>query len=162
MRESEQGFVLAEVLISVCICLVLLGTVVSIGTGYVHEAMLEYDAICLAKDLRMMQEEQRTHNYRGFSFQEGRKEQNGARAIKIYSNRYEMFNKEAQEKVIHYCLPGNKFFSLSEEKDVTFCLDGTPNYLRTIEIFFGYGKSKKSRFIIIDRAGRIRIDRVKP
>ena len=162
MIENERGFLYLEAVFVICAIFVFLGTVAMVGRNYIEEALLEYEAISLAKDIRLLQEEQRTNSFHGFNFEEERRKNKYFHVLRIHADRYELLDDSYQTRAVHTCLPLISLVEVFGKNDIGFLIDGTPWNPRTIELRTKLSAEPRSRYVIIDQAGRVRIDRVRP
>lgn len=164
MRGGEEGFSSLELLIVAGIAFLLMMSAATVGRKFLLEAIVEYETACLVSDLRWAQQHNRTAAYHCAHFSAARPVSADDYRVRVRTGGYEVsgygFNSfHGWEHACH----SSVFLSPPIRTGTVFFQEGgdarTP---MTIMVYSALGGIGASRYVIIDAAGRIRVDRSPP
>ncbi len=164
VRTSEGGFSYLEVLVCVWILLLMMAVAVPAGKKIFMEAAVDYEIANLMGDMRWVQERGRTTIYQG--------KEHFPKSSPKNSNRYfiTMWADGSGYQVLgagrkgwtHTPLPGIAAVPSRSKENLRFEANGTTNTMTTIFVRYRRGEERSGRYIVLDKAGRMRVDRRAP
>jgi len=161
---KQQGFVWTEVLIATGIFLLLASVAVPQGYNLWRRAALDYETVRLANDLRDMFRDQRTVIYDRAYFDTVLPQEAEWFSLIAENDGYRVENRKNNTLRRHRCLPGiHVALNNGGKTALTVNKDGYTVSNNTVVVYYGDGDRKfplygKRRYVIVDTAGRVRID----
>ena len=160
---DERGVSLLETLFTVSILSILISAAVLHGSSMYRNAILEYETQMIVSDLKLLQAISRTATYDQTDFPQKEKPPM-VPSMEFYSDSYRIRPIILGGKTIrsHDVAP-NIGMSLTNTEYISFQTNGDTRFRRMGNIhLFCRGRGKFARKIVIDTAGRIRIERYSP
>jgi len=164
MKGEEAGFSCLELLIATGIALLVMMSAATVGRKFLLEAVVEYETACLVSDLRWAQQHNRTAAYHCAHFSGARPASVDDYRVRIGYTGYEVsgYGLNGFHGWEHVC-HSLAFLSPPVRTGTAFFQEGgdarTP---MTIKVYSLLGGAEARRYVIIDAAGRIRVDRSPP
>ena len=164
MRTSEEGFSCMEVLVVVGAILLVMGSAATVGEKMLLEAAVEYETACLASDLRWAQQDNRTALSKFGWFPAARPATTDDYWVKFRHRDYEVrgYGHKKFKGWTHACQPMVFLGSPVNIEGARFKEGGNARKVMTIHVYSEMGTRRADRYVIIDAAGRIRVDRKPP
>ncbi|MBQ1509415.1 MAG: hypothetical protein IIZ54_00770 [Selenomonadaceae bacterium] len=164
MRTSEEGFSCMEVLVVIAAVLLVIGSVATVGEKLLLEAVVEYETACLASDLRWAQQHNRTASGWFGRFPDNRPATTDDYWVKFRYRDYEVrgYGYQKFKGWTHVCQPMVFLGSPINIEGARFKEGGNAKNVMTIHVYSKMGTQRADRYVIIDAAGRIRVDRKPP
>lgn len=162
--HHQRGFLQIELVITTFLLLILVSVAVPQGYNFIQRAALEYETVHLANDLRRMFREQRLVYYQNAYFREPRPANFDDFSLIPETNGYRIENRFTHTVKRHVCWPGIHLqFSGAGKRKLTVNRYGYTSYNNTVIVYYGDGnknnrKTWQRRYVIVDTAGRVRID----
>ncbi len=164
MKGGEDGFSSLELLIAVGIALLMMMGAATVGRKFLLEAVVERETACLVSDLRWAQQHNRTASYHCAHFSSARPSSVDDYRVRVRSSGYEVsgYGFNGFRGWEHVC-PTSVFLSPPVRTGTVFFQEGgDARNPMTIMVYSALGRASASRYVIIDAAGRIRVDRRPP
>lgn len=164
MKTSEDGFSCLELLVIVWILLLLMAVAVPTGKKIFMEAAVDYEIAHFMGDMRWVQERGRSMIYRGNEhFPDSKPKNSGSYFIMMWSDgsRYKVIGS-GRKGWTHTPVSGIAAVPSGNRETLRFEANGNTSTMTSIFVRYRSGKERLGRYIIIDRAGRIRVDRRPP
>ncbi|MBR2216311.1 MAG: prepilin-type N-terminal cleavage/methylation domain-containing protein [Selenomonadaceae bacterium] len=162
--DSEAGFILWEVLVTMGILSVLLAVAIPQGNNMLRRGAVEHEALCLMSDLRLAQDQARTatESVKGISDVTTGSLLGYRRRVRIHGDGYQVFSYGTSVILRRHACPAEVRMHLANAtygEDIDFNSFGRPSMGATINITLreNGGRERVCRQIIIDPAGRIRL-----
>lgn len=165
LRQEESGVVFLEVLIVLTVMGIFAAFALPRGASFLRMAAVEYETEHLLSDVKWVQSRTRTYGYLTSDISSVPHPENGWLRLLIKSNVYEIMNPKGAERT-HKFLPcvrakviGRAVGAVSDRDSLEFGINGGVIRGGTIRIFWE-GYELYGRDVIVDAAGRIRVQRV--
>lgn len=168
MRTSEtleEGFSCLEVLVVAGMLLVVVGSAASLGRKFFMEAVVDYEVARIVSDLRWVQEHSRTRIYQGWErFRETAPTNTHAVWMHFFEDGYYVREYDGQELLEwrRTCFPGISISRPINKHEIRFKANGDTTYMMSVFVHYRKGTEDIGKYVIIDAAGRIRVDRRPP
>ncbi|GEM_PF-2333238 len=165
MRTSEEGFSCMEVLAVVGAVLLIVGSAATVGEKLLLEAAVEYETACLVSDLRWAQQHDRTASDEQFGkFPAAKPATTDDYWVRLHRTDYEVrgYGYKKFKGWTHVCQPMVFLGSPVNIEGARFKEGGNARKVMTIHVYSEMGTRRADRYVIIDAAGRIRVDRKPP
>ena len=162
MKLNEKGFLYLETLIMIAIIGVIFVSGATIGRNFLINTLAEYESAKLIASLRFVQEQNRNSYFiREGEFKKIEPEKSMLFLVNILDNNYTIKSTPNKISPINYMAVKNVTFGKTSTflNGIIFYPDGNPKTFGSITIKAKIGKKSANRYVIIDRAGRIRMDR---
>jgi len=163
--KNDRGYIYIETLITIVIIGIIFAASATIGRNFLLNTMAEYEATKLISTIRYVQE----LNRNSYIVREGEFEQiepANSTTFRISIEDYFYQIKSSSDKFEPRKCTTIKNVTLSKNQPfndgIRFYTDGTPKTFGTIQVKSKIGTKTASRYVIIDKAGRIRMDRNPP
>lgn len=160
---DEKGVSFPETIFAVLVLAILGSAAVFHGSSIYRNAMLNYETVILASDMKLIQQMSRTATYDSENFPLMEKSPEFVEMV-LYTECYHLRRTGAYGKVFrkHYYPSNSIGVTPTSLEYLSFYPNGNTRYGRMGNIlFYCRGQGKISRKLILDKAGRIRIDRRK-
>ncbi len=163
--KNDRGYIYIETLITIVIVGIIFAASATIGRNFLLNTMAEYEATKLISSIRYVQELNRnSYIVREGEFEQIEPEKSTTFRVTVSDYFYQI--KSTDDKFEPRTYKTIKNVTLSENQPfnggIHFYTDGTPKTFGTIQVKLTFGKNTASRYVIIDKAGRIRMDRNPP
>lgn len=162
---NEKGFVYSETLIAITIFSIAFSACAMVGISFFANALAEFEATKLISELRFLQE----HNRNSYVIKEGEFlgiEPKNSTILKMdISGGYYSIKAMSNGSVLKKYYPDKSVsFSKTQSFDggIIFKPSGDVRTFGTVTVKANVAGKTAIRFVIIDRAGRIRMDRNAP
>ncbi|MBR3623949.1 MAG: hypothetical protein IKN43_11470 [Selenomonadaceae bacterium] len=175
MNGKSNGFMYVEALFACGIILVLFVATALLGGKIFANVAAEYEAVKLVSDLRYVQEINRNSYFpRDGVFDSIKPKNNTYFAVKFYRNRYEIEPTApgTHKTIIHRAMSNVAYTPKSNVSEnvstsifksgVLFLRSGDVRQVGHILIESSFAGAKAKRYVIIDKSGRVRMDRNPP
>ena len=169
MGVKNDGFLYVEALFAIGIMLAVFTAAAVFGSKVFVNAAVEYEAAKLIGDLRYVQEISRSSLYpRDKIFNSIKPKKSGHFTVKVYKNKYVISHsvmgvyKETTHRAVLNTTysPTTNFSGLYG--GIYFLRNGDVKTIGTVRIESKFAGVKAKRYVIIDKSGRIRMDRTPP
>ena len=163
MNLDNRGFLYAEVLIMIAIMGTLFTVGAIAGRNFLANTIAEFEAAKLIASIRNVQELNRnSYIVREGEFKKIEPKNSTLFRVVVYDNSYYIkssFNKFPDK---YYKAVKNVTFKETSSfgEGIIFDVDGNPKRLGSVEIKAKFTEKNANRYVIIDKAGRIRMDRI--
>ncbi|MBR3723706.1 MAG: hypothetical protein IKN12_13245 [Selenomonadaceae bacterium] len=165
MKENS-GFLYIEALFVCGIILILFAATAFFGSKIFVNIAAEYEAVKLVGDLRYAQEINRNSFYpRDGVFDSIKPHQNSYFVVKFYGNKYkiEPIAKDTHKEIVHQAITNVVYVPTSSlYRGVHFLISGDVRQIGNITVESKFAGAKARRYVIIDKSGRVRMDRNPP
>ena len=164
MKMAEEGFSSIEILIVVGAAFLIAASAATAGKKFLMEAVVEHETACLVSDLRWVQEHCRTAVYQSRKIPNAYPASADDYTVRIRGREYEVRGRgfKAFKGWKHVCPQSVLLVAPAREGGIGFDVNGAAQKMLTIQVLCTMGKDSAKRYIIIDAAGRIRVDRKPP
>lgn len=163
--KNNKGYLYVETLILIVIIGIIFATSATIGRNFLLNILAEYEAVKLISTIRYVQE----LNRNSYIVREGEVEEieptnSCAFRVTVMDNFYEIKSTSNKFEPRKYKTIGNVELSKTQSFNdgIRFYTDGTPKTFGHVQIKSKFGNKTAYRYVIIDKAGRIRLDRESP
>ena len=164
IEREPNGFIELETVLVVFLLMIIAGAAAPKGYNIIARAALDYEATHLAAELRDMFQKQRTAYWTKNYFSTVEPGYIDDFNLIPEYNGYRIENRFGITVKRHYAYPGVHLrFRASGKSKISVNPHGYTSDNNTVTIYVGDGykagaKSWKRRYVIVDRAGRVRID----
>lgn len=160
--NDNRGYLYIETLIMIAIVGIIFASGAVIGRQFLANTMAEYEAIKLISSLRYVQELNRNSYF--VRDEEFKKIEPGKSTLfKVAVNDYFYEIKASSNKFepkIYYAMNNVNYWKTSTfNNGITFDISGNPKIFGSVRVKAKFGEKMFYRYVIIDKAGRIRLDR---
>jgi len=161
--SSERGFVMPELLLTMSLLVIVASVAAPRGYNLWQRAALEYETTRLANDLRTLFSEQRRVFYDRAYFDTVKPQETDNLSLVIEDSGYRVEDWRTRTLWRHICLPGIRMVLRGNKTRMTVDRYGYTSYNNTVVVYYGDGNNKlprygRRRYVIVDTAGRVRVD----
>lgn len=163
MNLDNRGFLYAEVLIMIAIMGTLFTVGAIAGRNFLANTIAEFEAAKLIASIRNVQELNRnSYIVREGEFKKIEPKNSTLFIIDIDDNSYKIKSTPLKFEIRDYTAIKNITYKATSSfgSGIIFNIDGNPKRLGSVEIKAKFTEKNANRYVIIDKAGRIRMDRI--
>lgn len=163
MKLDSRGFLYAEVLILMVVMSVIFSTGAIAGRNFLLNAAADFEATKLIASLRYVQELNRnSYVVREGEFKKIEPKNSTLFIIDIDDNSYKIKSTPLKFEIRDYTAIKNITYKATSSfgSGIIFNIDGNPKRFGSIEVKSKFLKNNANRYVIIDKVGRVRMDRI--